>query len=140
MGFHSDVQTGLALLLENALQVPVLNGLTVSTEDVNRLATVVLVVRESIQFDPHEPIMPNPTETQQPEKWYWTLDVKGGGGTKTAANAGAEVDLLLEAVRTALAANRPTQDCGPLHLESEEYVGNSGSGVIYRQTWWHERF
>ena len=143
MGYHSDVQTALALLLETRFsngQIPILNGLAVTEVEAERYAAFILIVREGIDFDPHEPINPNITSSQQPERWTWTLDVKGGGGAARAADAGSQVDLLLESVRTTLGATKLTSDCGPLHLESEDYVGNSGTGVVYRQTWWHERY
>lgn len=141
MGFHQDVQTGLALKLETAMPtVPILNGLVTTEDEINRHAVCVLVVREVIEYDPHETINPTPTETQQPEEWRWSLEVKGGGGAELASKAGAEVDFLLEKIRTALAAQRLTTDCGPLNMVTEEYVGQSGRGVVYRQTWTHERF
>jgi hypothetical protein len=118
----------------------VLNGLAISEADAERFDAFVLVVRESIDFDPHLPVNPNETDSQQPERWTWSLDVKGGGGGQRLSDRGSEVDLLLEAIRIGIGAQRPTTDCGPLHLESEEYVGESGSGVVYRQTWYHERF
>ena len=142
MGYHSDVQTVLAQKLEAEFgrDVPVLNGLATTEAQSNNYAKFILIVREDIDFDPHEPINPNPTSSQQPERWTWLIDVKGGGGAQRAAEAGAEVDLFLEIVRDTLGAEKLTTDCGPLHLESEIYVGNSGAGVVYRQTWWHERF
>jgi hypothetical protein len=142
MGYHEDVQNALAQALVAGLPsvVPVLNGLSITQEQAERYASFVLIVREAIEFDPHEPVNPNPTTTQQPERWTWSLDVKGGGGSALAADAGAQVDLLLETIRTTLGAQRLTSDCGPLHLETEDYVGDSGTGVVYRQVWWHERF
>jgi len=141
MGYHEEIQTALAVLLEDALPgVPILNGLTASVDEVARFPKCVLIVRESISYDPHEPINPDPTETQQPEMWTWSIGVKGGAGASTAANAGAEVDKLLEAVRTALGAQRLSNKCGPLHLELEDYRDESGRGVVYTQTWVHERF
>ena len=142
MGYHANIQNALVALLAGGLSenTPIINGLVTTAEQAERYPSFVLVVREAIDLDPHEPINPNPTSSQQPERWTWSLDVKGGGGSALAADAGAEVDLLLETIRTTLGAQNLTTDCGPLHLESEDFVGQSGTGVVYRQTWWHERF
>ena len=52
---------------------------------------------------------------------------------------GAEVDLYLELIKTALNAQRPTTDCGPLHLTSEDFEGRAGATVTYTQRWTHRR-
>lgn len=140
MGYHANVQNALVAALEVAVPgVAVLNGLSLTVAQGNRLAQWVSVHREGIDFEPHLPIMPADDDDQQPEAWTWFIDVKGGGGTYDKPGAGAEVDLLLEAVRTGLGAQSMTADCGPLHLVSEDYEGESGTGVVYRQTWTHER-
>jgi len=141
MGYHATVQAELVALIVAGVpsSVPVLNGLAVSETEAERMAQFVFLVRDSIDFDPHQEINPDVNSTQQPEQWTWTIDVKGGGGAAGQTGRGAEVDLLLEAVRTGIGAQKMT-DCGPLHLVSEDYVGTSGSGVVYRQTWTHERF
>lgn len=141
MGYHATVQAELVALLDAGVPrgVPVLNGLAVSETEAERLAQFVFVVRDGIEFDPHQEINPDVNSTQQPEQWTWTIDVKGGAGAARLSERGAEVDLLLESVRTAIGARKMT-DCGPLHLVSEDYAGTSGAGVVYRQTWTHERF
>ena len=141
MGYHADIESELITLLEAGLPrtVPVLNGLAVDEAQADRLPQFVFLVRDSIDLDPHQEIRPDVDSTQQPERWTWSIDVKGGAGGARLTDRGREVDVMLEAVRTSIGARQMT-DCGPLHLVAEEYVGASGTGVVYRQTWTHERF
>lgn len=141
MGYHADVYTGIADLLIDALPatMPVFNALTVNEAELDRHATSVVILREGISYDRHPEVAPQTALADQPETWTWALYVTGGGGMARPADAGAEVDLYLEAIRTALNAQRPTTDCGPLHLESEDYEGRDGATVMYVQRWTHMR-
>lgn len=141
MGEYETLTAALVALLEAALPstTPVLNGL--STEDIKaeRLASFVGVIRERITFSPHVEMNPNPAAKTQVEKWSWLLLVKGGGGRARSAGKGTEVDKTLETIRTALNAQKLDSTCGPLSVESEDYAGTHGTGVIYEQRWTHER-
>jgi len=141
MGYHADVQAQLVSLIEAAVPtgVSVVQGLAMSEAETIRNAAFVAIVRDSIEVEPHAEINPSTSTSDQMERWRWLLYVKGGGGAANNPAKGAEVDLILEAVRTALNAQKLTAACGPLHLESEEYEGNSGTGVVYIQTWVHGR-
>lgn len=141
MGFHSDVYSGLVTLLEGAMpsRVPVLNALQVSDAEYEQTPAFVAVVRESIEYEPHPEINPNTSTVDQGAEWTWSLYVKGGAGNSRAHDRGAEVDLILEAVQTALNAQRPTSDCGPLHIISEDIEGMAGTSVVYVQRWRHRR-
>lgn len=141
MGFHANVFSGLVTLLEAALpdRVPVLNALSMQEQDYERYATCVVVLRESVDYEPHPEINPATATLDQGAEWVWAIYVKGGGGNARPADKGAEVDLLLEAVQTALNAQRPTTDCGPLHLVSEELEEQTGTQVAYVQRWRHRR-
>ena len=141
MGYHETTQSALVTLLDAALEsnVPVLNGLAVTDAQVERYASAVMIVRESIDVDLHPEVNPSTSVADQPELWLWALYVKGGGGSARPSGKGAQVDLILESVRTALNAQRLTTDCGPLHLVSEEYEGPLGTGVLYVQRWRHTR-
>lgn len=142
MGFHADVYSGLVTLLEAALpdRVPVLNGLTTTDNDLERHASWVVVIRESIDYEPHPEINPATATLDQGAEWSWSIYIAGGGGNARPADKGAEVDLLLEAVQTALNAQRPVAaDCGPLHLVSEDLEEMAGTQVVYVQRWRHRR-
>ena len=141
MGFHADVFSGLVTLLEAALpdRVPVFNALTTTEIEYNRTPSYVAVVRESIDYEPHPEINPATATLDQGAEWTWALYIVGGAGNARPADKGAEVDLLLEAVQTALNAQRPTTDCGPLHLTSEDLEELAGTQVVYVQRWRHRR-
>ena len=141
MGYHASVYSGLVTLLEAALpdRVPVLNALSMSDTDFERTAAFVAVVREAIEYEPHPEINPATATLDQGAEWTWTLYIKGGAGAARPHDKGAEVDLLLEAVQTALNAQRPTTDCGPLHLVSEDFEQLAGTQVVYAQRWRHRR-
>jgi hypothetical protein len=141
MGYHADVQAAIVALLEAALPegVPVLNGLVEDEAARHSLNAFVLIGRDSIRMESHAEINPSTTADTQLEEWEWNLIVKGGGGAATEPDKGAEVDLILETIRTALNAQRPTTDCGPLSILSEEYYDVIGGGVAYLQRWRHSR-
>jgi hypothetical protein len=141
MGYHKTVQDALETLLTNALgtTIPVLRGLGLMDKDALTYPAFVAVTRERILFDPHPEINPNTAVQDQPETWYWVLQVKGGGGEPTLGARGAQVDEILETIRTALNAQRLTSDCGPLQLEEEVFDDEHGTGVIYIQRWRHNR-
>ena len=141
MGYHADVYKGLADLIIAALpsDMPTLNMLTAGELEFDRHARSVFILREAIDYDPNPEINPRTAVENQGEAWGWTLYVTGGGGTTRATDAGAEIDLYLEMIKTALNAQRPTSDCGPLHLESEDFEGRDGPKVTYTQRWTHRR-
>lgn len=119
--------------------MPVLNGLADAELDEHRFSELVMIGRDSIRFEPHEEINPLVTADTQLEEWEWNLFIKGGGGGLDQAAKGAEVDELLETIRTALNAQRPTAQCGPMSILSEEYYEEHGAGVVYLQRWRHSR-
>lgn len=141
MGFHSDVYSGLVTLLENALpgSVPVFNVLTTNETEYQRTAAWVAVLRETIDYEPHPEINPETATLDQGADWQWAIYVAGGAGNARQPDKGAEVDLLIEAVQAALNAQRPTSDCGPLHLVSEDFEEMTGTSVVYVQRWRHRR-
>ncbi len=141
MGYHADVYKGLADLVITALpsDMPTLNVLTTDEVDFDRHARSVLILRESISYEPHPEINPRTAVEDQAETWEWTLYVTGGGGTSQSSDGGAEIDLYLEMIKTALNAQRPTSDCGPMHLTSEDFEGRDGTKVTYTQRWTHRR-
>jgi len=141
MGYHADVYKGLADLIIAAVpsDMPTINMLTANELDFDRHARSVLILREAISYEPHPEIAPRTAVEDQAETWEWTLFVTGGGGTARPADGGAEIDLYLEKVKTALNAQRPTTDCGPLHLTSEDFEGRDGAKVTYTQRWTHRR-
>ena len=141
MGYHDDVYKGLAKLLAGGLpaKFPILNVLTASEQDLDRHPRSVIVVREAIDYEPHPEINPDVDIADQGEAWAWTLYVTGGGGRARSADSGAEVDLYLESIQTALNAQRPTTDCGPLHLAGEEFEERTTTTVTYTQRWVHRR-
>lgn len=141
MGYHEDVYKGLAKLLAGGLpaKFPILNVLTASEQELSRLGRGVHVVRETIDYEPHPEINPDVDIADQGEAWGWTLYVTGGGGRASATDSGAEVDLYLEDIKTALNAQRPTTDCGHLHLVSEEFEERTTTTVTYTQRWVHRR-
>ena len=141
MGYHADVYKGLADLLIAALpsDMPTLNALTIDELEFDRHARSVFILRESIEYEPHPEINPRTAVENQGETWEWTLYISGGAGTVRPADSGAEIDLYLEMIKTALNAQRITDDCGPLHLESEDFEGRDGTKVTYTQRWTHRR-
>ena len=141
MGYHADVYKGLADLIIAAVpsSTPVFNALAVSEREFVNYASSVCILRESISYEPHPEISPRTAVENQAETWGWTLYVTGGGGASRPAGAGAEVDKFLEIIRTALNAQRPTADCGPLHLVSEDLEDSNGTLVTYAQRWTHRR-
>ena len=142
MGFHADVQNGIVALLEAALpdRIPVLNAIAVSEREMSQYATFVALLRESIDYEPHPEINPATGTLDQGAEWQWAIYIKGGAGNSRPSDKGADVDLLLEAVQTALNAQRPTTpDCGPLHLVSEDFEEMAGTSVAYVQRWRHRR-
>lgn len=141
MGFHANVFNGIVSLLRGALpqSVPVLDGLSVDEAQLERYASSVVMLRESIDYEPHPEINPNTSTLDQGAEWSWALYVTTGGGGARSADRGQYVDDLLETIQTALNARRPTTDCGPLHLVSEDFEGKNGSSVMYVQRWRHRR-
>lgn len=141
MGYHADVYKGLADLIIGAVpsDMPTLNMLTSSEVEFDRHARSVLILRESIDYEPHPEINPRTAVEDQAETWEWVLYITGGGGTARSTDGGAEVDLYLEMIKTALNAQRPTSDCGPMHLTSEDFEGRDGAKVTYTQRWTHRR-
>lgn len=142
MGYHATVQAAIVTLLEAALPsgTPVLNGLAEADAEAHNFASFVLIARESITMEPHAEINPSTSADTQLEEWEWNLIVRGGGGASDEPGKGAQVDLILEKIRTALNAQRPTSDCGPLSILSEEYFEIEGQeGVTYLQRWRHSR-
>jgi hypothetical protein len=141
MGFHADVQNGIVALLEAALpdRIPVFNLLAVTEREFERTASSVSVMRETIDYEPHPEINPETATLDQGADWTWVLYIVGGAGKARHAAKGADVDLVLEAVQTALNAQRPTTDCGPLHLVSEDFEEQAGTSVAYVQRWRHRR-
>lgn len=141
MGYHATVQDALVTLLEAATPegCDVINLIAVDEVDLQRLSCFVAVIRERIEMEYHEEINPSTSYDTQLEEWEWGLYVAGGGGAYNEAGKGAEVDLILEAIRTALNAQKLTTECGPLSILSEEYEGPHGTGVVYLQRWRHSR-
>lgn len=141
MGFHATVQAAIVALLEADLpsNCPVINTLAAEEADLQRLASFVGISRERIDFEPHEEVNPDTDADTQLEAWEWNLFVAGGAGAMDQAGKGAEVDLLLETIRDALNAQRPTAQCGPLSIVTEEYFRDHGNGVVYQQRWRHTR-
>ena len=146
MGYHADVYKGFADLVIAALPtgasgnpMPTINALTASEATLNQFARGVVILRESIDYEPHPEINPRTAVEDQVETWTWALYVTGGGGKPRPADRGAEVDLYLELIKTALNAQRPTADCGPLHLVNEDFEGREGATVTYTQRWTHRR-
>jgi len=141
MGYHADVYKGLADLIIAAVpsSTPVFSALAVSEREFVNYASSVCILRESISYEPHPEISPRTAVADQVETWNWTLYVTGGAGASRPSSAGAEVDKFLEIIRTALNAQRPTTDCGPLHLVSEDLEDSNGTLVTYAQRWTHRR-
>lgn len=141
MGYHADVFNGIAALLRAALptSTPVLDAISTNETEVAKYAQSVVVLRESIEYEPHPEINPDTAIADQGEEWSWALYLTSGGGAPRRADRAKYVDLLLETVRTTLNAQRPTTDCGPLHLVEETYEGEFGAGVLYVQRWRHRR-
>ena len=141
MGYHADVYDGIETLLVAALpkSIPVLNGLEVEEAQLARYAASVTILREGIDFEPHPEINPATATKDQGETWSWVLYVTGGGGGARPKDRADVVDEILETTQTALNAQRPTTDCGPMHLEAEDYEGRMGTAVMYSQRWRHAR-
>ena len=141
MGYHLDVYQGIADLLTAALpsNVPVFDALTVSEMELDRHAQSVCVLRESVDYERHPEINPDTDVAEQGETWNWALYVTGGAGASRPTGAGAYVDQYLETIKTALNAQRPTTECGPMHLTSEDFEGRDGAAVTYVQRWTHRR-
>lgn len=141
MGYHANVFDGIVTLLRAALSstIPVVDALTVDEAQLERWAQSVVILRESIDYEPHPEINPSTSTLDQGEEWSWALYVTSGGGGARLADRGQYVDSLLETVRTALNAQRPTTDCGPLHMTEESYIDSTGTGVMYVQRWRHRR-
>ena len=141
MGYHADVYKGLADLIIDVLpsDMPTFNALTVEEQELDRHARSVVILRENISLEKHPEINPRTAVEDQAETWEWTLYVTGGGGQARPADRGDEVDLYLELIKTALNAQRPTTDCGPLHLMAEDFEGRDGAAVTYTQRWTHRR-
>ena len=141
MGYHADVYKGLADLIIAALpsDMPTFNALTVEEQELDRHARSVVILREGIDFDPPPEINPQTEVKSQGQAWDWTLYVTGGGGQARSAGRGDEVDLYLEQIQNALNAQRPTTECGPLQIVSEDIEGRSGATVTYSQRWTHRR-
>jgi hypothetical protein len=141
MGYHEDIQAAIVVLLEAALPsaCPVINVLAMEEAELQRYSSFVGIMRERIDFEAHKEINPSTTADTQLEEWEWSLYVCGGAGRATQAGKGAEVDLLMETVRTALNAQRPDSTCGPMSITGEEYYRDHGNGVVYQQTWRHSR-
>jgi hypothetical protein len=141
MGYHADVYKGIADLVIGALpsNFPVFDALTVGEQRLSREARSVCILRESVDYTPHVEINPDTSVQDQWETWSWALYIKGGAGQARPPARGAEVDLYLEMIRTALNAQRPTSHCGPLYLVSEEFEGRDGATVAYTQRWTHRR-
>lgn len=141
MGYHAEVYDALATLIESATPTgtAVTSALDVTEAQLERFASAVVIVRESISLDPHPEINPSTSVEAQPEVWSWVLYVVGGGGGSRPHSRATHVDTMLETLRTALNAQRLTSDCGPLHLVSEDYEGRHGNGVMYAQRWTHAR-
>lgn len=141
MGYHADVYSGIADLLAAALpnNVPVFDALTVSEMELDRNAQSVCILRESIDYERHPEVNPSTSLDDQAETWDWALYVKGGGGASRPAGSRAYVDTYLETIKSALNAQKPTADCGPLHVVSEDFEGRDGATVIYVQRWTHRR-
>ena len=135
MGYHKDVKDGLKALIGASVEVPVVDYLTVDEAKANRLGTFVAVHRREIDYQPTEILGGG----AQYERWSWELLVVGGAGSSTPSNAADKVDELLEALRTGLAMERPASSCGPLNLVIEVFEDVEGFGVMYRQTWNHDR-
>ena len=141
MGYRATIQAALVTLLEASLPstCEVVNGLAIDDAEAVHLAHFVAVVRERIDFDPHAEINPNTAVKTQEQTWSWVLFVKGGGGAMDGAARGAEVDSTLEAIETALNAQRLDATCGPLTITADEYIKPHGTGVMYAQRWQHSR-
>ena len=142
MGFHSDVRDGIVTHLDDALkpyEVSVIDALSITEAQAERFSVGVFIVRESIDYSPHPEVNPSTAAADQPEFWTWALYVIGGGGASRPSDRASHVDTLLETIRTALNAQRPTSDCGPLHLLSEDFEGRHSQGVMYSQRWTHLR-
>jgi hypothetical protein len=141
MGYHADVYKGLADLIINAVpsDMPTFNALTSEEIEFDRHARSVFILRENISYDPPPEINPRTEVENQRETWEWTLYVTGGAGTTRSSDAGAEIDLYLEMIKTALNVQRPTSNCGPLHIVSEDFEGRDGTKVTYTQRWTHRR-
>jgi hypothetical protein len=141
MGYHADVYEGIADLLVAALpaDIPVVNALRIDEIEFANMARAVCILRESVDFEPHPEINPNTSVVDQAETWDWALYVKGGGGSSRPSEAGSVIDLYLEKIQTTLNAQRPTDDCGPMQLVSEDFEGRDGATVTYVQRWTHRR-
>lgn len=142
MGYHADVYQGIVELLHGSLpsSVPVLNAIATTETEAERYAASVIILRESIDYEPHPELTPSTSVLDQGEEWSWALYITGGGGGARPADRGEQVDVMLEKVRTALNARRPTSDCGPMHLVDELYDAHVGnSSVRYVQHWRHRR-
>ena len=141
MGFHADVQSGIIALLEAALpsKIPVFDLLAVTERELIRTTSSVSLMRETIDYEPHPEINPDTSVLDQGAEWTWVLYVVGGAGNARPTDKGADVDLILEAVQTALNAQRPASDCGPMHLISEDFEEMAGTSVAYVQRWRHRR-
>lgn len=141
MGYHADVYDGIESLLVTALpsSIPVFNALTVSEVELERFAECVCILRESVDYERHPEVNPSTSVKDQGETWSWALYVRGGGGASRSGDRGAAVDTTLEAIQTALNAQRPTTDCGPLHLVSEDFQDRDDTTVTYVQRWTHLR-
>lgn len=141
MGYHADVYKGLADLIIAALpsDMPTLNVLNVDEVEFDRHNRSVFILRENIGFEPPPEIAPQTAVKSQRQTWEWTLYVTGGGGKARSTDSGAEVDTYLEMLQDALNAQRPTSDCGPLHITDEDFEGRDGAKVTYIQRWIHRR-
>ena len=141
MGYHADVYKGISdlLIAEMPRDFPVVNALRIDEIEFANMAMGVCILRESIDYEPHPEINPDTEVTDQAERWEWALYVKGGGGAARPTESGAVVDLYLETIQKALNAQRPTDDCGPLQLVSEDFEGRDGATVTYTQRWTHRR-
>jgi len=141
MSYHAEVYEGIVKLLRAAVpsSIPVLDALSVDEVQMERYASSIVMLRESIDYEPHPEINPHTATLDQGEEWSWALYITGGGGAPRPASRGQLVDELLETVRETLNARRPTTDCGPLHMVDETYEGKMGSGVMYVQRWRHRR-
>ena len=136
MGFHSDVYDGIKTLVDAAVSVPILQHIDDINDQIERYAAFVVIVRQGIEWEP-SPVIGQPGP--QYETWTWDFYVRGGGGAARAGGKATHVDTLLESLRTGITQQKPDSTCGRLQIVSEIYDSHHGTGVIYKQTWTHDR-
>lgn len=141
MNNRRKLRDALVALIKGAVpsEVSVIPVMKTDEGDNIKESRAILVARISIDPDPFEQANP-PVGCSQRELYTWELRFIGGGGGRTPRARLDALDDLLDAVQTALAAQRLTGSTrvGPLEMLPENEGEEHPSGVSVVQRWRNE--